>query len=584
MTKRTCNYNFANGKKPKLEDEDAWPEDDLDPAALEKCFELASQVEVGSSQLNNLSILPDYNVFRNPSGFSTSTQVQSTIATTSKSYSVHELEVEIKKLQDKNIEKDGEISILRSKIKESTKMVQVEQQKVTSEWRNKFILSQKDLKSVQSKLEFKDLEIANLKQQLADLRRINQETWSNTQIVIPSKTVVKVNHERFPPRTPLTSKNYTSTEVILEKYYPLKSLSPNLLTDIQPESHIIINTSFKTSRNSGPYLQNQHTGNETSFSHKCPQLGDKKVGLDDIYCDFIKMISSDTDELNRHSQEAVHKTVSVLLILLEDLNSYLVELSGYLRTEDIQQADMSYLLCGSKNARSKRAQLGIQASIVLHIASKLLLHNTEIADFICRGGCLKLLAACKEYAKLIPHRNGAVQGDFYLLRLLLRIVNNIGKYRLTDQTEAFLVSSIGFLKATAMLEHTNNNVIYRDLFCKIFKEIVLSRPGPDVIKEITFLLNTCSGYDFFIQFLFAKNDSNELIKSGPRGVLYISQDVCCFCLLAILLKNYLLGVDKWPLEVSYNMLCFIDNTYKTSHWIHHEGGDNMNISGIYVPF
>ncbi|XP_066150183.1 uncharacterized protein [Euwallacea fornicatus] len=594
MTKRICNYNFANGKKPKLEDEDAWPEDDLDPAALEKCFELASQAEVGPSQLNNLSILPDYNVFRNPSKFSTSTQVRSAIATTSKSQSVHELEVEIKQLQDRNIEKDGEISILRSKIKENTKIIQIEQQKITNEWRDKFIVSQKDLKSVQSKLEFKDLEIVNLKQQLADLRRINQESWSNTQIANPPKSVVKVNYERLPPRTPLTSKNHTFTEVILEKYYPLKSLTPNLLTDIQTESHIIINTSFKTSRNSGPYLQNQQTSNEATFSHKCPRLGDKKVGLDDIYCDFIKMISSDTDELNRHSQEAVHKTISVLLILLEDLNSYLVELSGHLRTEDIQQADMNYLLCGSKNAGWKRSQLGIQASKVLHIVSKLLLHNTEIADFICRGGCLKLLTACKEYAKLIPHRNGAVQGDYYLLRLLLKIVSSIGKYRLTDQTEAFLVSTTGFLKAIAMLEHTNNNVIFRDLFCKIFKEIVLIRPGPDVIKEITFLLNTCAGYDFFIQFLFAKNDSTELIKSGPRGVLYISQgkairyllvtcslrctiflDVCCFCLLAILLKNYLLSVDKWPLEVSYNMLCFIDNTYKTSHWIHHEGGDNI---------
>lgn len=45
MTKRNGSYPAINGKRPRLDDEDLW-EDDLDPDALEKCFEQATQVNL----------------------------------------------------------------------------------------------------------------------------------------------------------------------------------------------------------------------------------------------------------------------------------------------------------------------------------------------------------------------------------------------------------------------------------------------------------------------------------------------------------------------------------------------------------
>lgn len=43
MTKRFGSYQNTNGKKPKLDEDESW-DDDLDADALDRCFELATQV------------------------------------------------------------------------------------------------------------------------------------------------------------------------------------------------------------------------------------------------------------------------------------------------------------------------------------------------------------------------------------------------------------------------------------------------------------------------------------------------------------------------------------------------------------
>lgn len=61
------------------------------------------------------------------------------------------------------------------------------------------------------------------------------------------------------------------------------------------------------------------------------------------------------------------------------------------------------------------------------------------------------------------------------------------------------------------------------LFCKLFKEIVFARPGHEAIQKITFLLKVGSRYKTFLQYLFKKNGNNELLKAGPKGVLYYNE-------------------------------------------------------------
>lgn len=65
------------------------------------------------------------------------------------------MESDNRRLKQQNEEKEGEISILRSKLKESATVVQVEQKKTTNEWREKLYVTQKEVKAAKSELEFK---------------------------------------------------------------------------------------------------------------------------------------------------------------------------------------------------------------------------------------------------------------------------------------------------------------------------------------------------------------------------------------------------------------------------------------------
>lgn len=77
---------------------------------------------------------------------------------------------------------------------------------------------------------------------------------------------------------------------------------------------------------------------------------------------------------------------------------------------------------------SHEGYLGSQASKTLDIMAHLLLYCPVVYDFVCKSRPLKLLGSLKDFAKLIPHRNGFILNDYYVLRLLLSITGNIGKY------------------------------------------------------------------------------------------------------------------------------------------------------------
>lgn len=93
-------------------------------------------------------------------------------------------------------------------------------------------------------------------------------------------------------------------------------------------------------------MQNQQTNNgDDSFQHKCPRLGNRKITLEHVYSDIFKLVNNTVEELNSNSCiEPINKIIYVTLILLKDLNDYLVEFGSHLKSEDIQQSDANYLL------------------------------------------------------------------------------------------------------------------------------------------------------------------------------------------------------------------------------------------------
>lgn len=105
------------------------------------------------SQAHDSSVSSTYNGFKIPGAFFASTQVHNVASTSNKSLT--ELEAEVKNLKQKNEEKEGEILILRSRIRETNSTIKAEQQRTTSEWREKYHSVQKEVKSITSDLEFK---------------------------------------------------------------------------------------------------------------------------------------------------------------------------------------------------------------------------------------------------------------------------------------------------------------------------------------------------------------------------------------------------------------------------------------------
>ncbi|XP_050294647.1 uncharacterized protein LOC126734872 isoform X2 [Anthonomus grandis grandis] len=573
---RDKNDHLRNGKKAKLEEEDFW-EDELDEDAIDKAFEIATQQEV------NIQNDVTYNTFKNPNGFACSTQAH-IISTTTKSFSIKELELEVKKLRQENLEKEGEISVLRSKIKQSTNVVHLEQQKTTNEWREKLHATEKEVKAVKSELEFKNLEIVNLKQQLSAkqnmVKKINLETSiNNTQQLAAQDLILRENFagpSGYQKSIENKIKPIQRRKPIIEPIYALKSISPSSFICTPEDCHIIKSHSYRINRrNTIPYLQNQQNYNEDTFHHKCSKFNNKRITLENIYPEILTLVHTSSQEMNcESSSESVVKVFCVGLILLKDFMGYLEEYGSHLRTEDIQQADVNYVIQdvnGQLGTVSR--QLGMEQSKIIEILSILLSCNRRIADFVCRDKLLKLPPKLKKYAILIPHRNGAVQNNFYFLNLVHGILQNIGKYRLTKQCSCFIKTIIKLLQNITNLEtEIDMGVIARnnDLNNKIFKSIVFSRPDFDVIEQLSFILKSASQSKSLLNFLFNKHTEYELLKTGPKGVLNFNEDVCTFCVLTLLLENYINKSPKVPIQVCSNMLSFIYRTFKISHWIHHE--------------
>ncbi|KAF7280782.1 uncharacterized protein LOC143194473 isoform X1 [Rhynchophorus ferrugineus] len=572
MTKRQGSYQSNRGKKIKLEDE-IWGSD-IDDEALNHCFEVASQVydqnNANTSQLN--ITLPSYDAFKHPNGFMSSTQANNMPNKIS-----NNLELEMERLRSLNAEKDGEISILRSKMKEASSITQIQQQKTMSEWRNKLLLSEKEVKSIRSQLEFKNLEIANLKQHLTEVKRLTIEASASQQI-LTTDCSVKVKSERNTLKAPDNYKPVCN-EIILESVYPLRMISMNLFDQAMPEKHTIKTTSFKLSRNTIPYLQNQQTNNEFLCKHKCVQHNEK-YNVHSIYSDVILLINSDLNHLNSHQCiESITKVMYFTLIHLHDLNDYLINYCACMRTEDIRQADMNYLLKDSieepnSNNRSED-ELGLLVGKLLDILSHLILYCTYASQYICGNGKLKESQTYKTFITEISSQNLLINKSGHFLKTLLDVIKNVGKCRKSLVACGLLISTTNLLISIGKLENmSQDSIVHRDLIYSLFKELVYVRPGMQVITKFTFLLKIYSQSEDFVKFLFSKNIRKPL-ESKSKGFLYYTEGSCTFCVLSLLYQDTIFRVKQLPLEICCNMISSFYNTFKFAYDIHHDNFETI---------
>ncbi|RZB39343.1 hypothetical protein BDFB_001012, partial [Asbolus verrucosus] len=294
MAKRNGKFDSDSSKKPKLDDFNDFWDDDLDGDLIDDCFERATQVceEEAKSSQYNVSLLPSYSrFFKEPSrGMFTSTQ----------NSQANEANHKMKELQDKYAEKEGEVCILRSNLQNLRTSCQAEQEKKDNEWKNKLSSTQKENKTIRSELEFKNLEIANLKQQIAELSKFAnaEQATQKAKTATPESRNLPIHFSKIAnPQEATREVAISNPEIQInsEKYYPLKRFDFSFIFKARSEEKYVPKTKYNLYKSTISYLQHQP---EADFVEKCSLVGEKELSLDYVYAELVYLISLSEDELD----------------------------------------------------------------------------------------------------------------------------------------------------------------------------------------------------------------------------------------------------------------------------------------------
>ncbi|XP_018576354.1 uncharacterized protein LOC108914921 [Anoplophora glabripennis] len=578
MTKRSSEFDQKNNKKLKLEkDIEALWGDDIDGDALEDCINLASQIyqeeKITCTQLNNVTLLPTYSAFKQRNVLFSSTQLSqvnnSVRPSTSKNEFISkkitsggDLQEKVNTLQEQYKEKEGEVSVLRAQLQVTKSNLQSEQQKLQNEWKNKLTQSERQVKSVKSELEFKNLEIANLKQKMLEITKhsnldasinVTQTTANNIR---QEKTIV--NEAKVEP---------TILQPVLEPIYPLKNLLSETIVNLpKREQHITETRLMYTCKNAVPYLKNQ-----TMSANVVIDKSD--INIDCVYPDILNLIKCTEDELDdKKNIHHLNKIICACEQFLYDLQQFLEQIKGNLRTEDILEADSSFLksqdgaTINSIGECSGNDEIGVKSSVLLNFLAHIVPYNEYLKKYICLDKALSFEGKemlKKQFPYQVIKRQNAVSHSF--LNIILNIVQTAGEIRKATFMSKFLNAAINLLIYIHKSKCFDN---VSDIFFKLMKEIILSRPTVEVICQITFLFKTASQHSSFVEFLINKSPNSVTSK---KGILYFNEDACRFYIFVMLFDNtvFVLKNESFPLKICLNLLCFMYNTFTNCHWIHH---------------
>ncbi|XP_063923577.1 uncharacterized protein LOC135137774 isoform X2 [Zophobas morio] len=304
MAKRSaCSVSCKNlvTKNVKVNDSSDFWEDDLDEDAIDDCFKKATQEAAA-----DVSLMSSYNsVFKKPKHMLTSTQYSQPAL--EKQVSIEE---RIRKLEEKYSAKEGEASILRLNLQNLRTSCQLDQEQKDLQWKEKLSIIEKENKTIKSDLEFKNFEIVNLKQQIAELSKLVDFEQRVTQRLQISNNKV---HLISPEENIYFS--YSGNDRIfisLQKCYPLKSF--DLSFTQTKDSKVLQNINYKKNGD-------QQKGTFSSLT------------VDSIMSSLLKEITSlvklSSEDLNCHqANHSAIKVVDVLCQLLKIFQDYFKEIEN----------------------------------------------------------------------------------------------------------------------------------------------------------------------------------------------------------------------------------------------------------------
>ncbi|CAH1992127.1 unnamed protein product [Acanthoscelides obtectus] len=556
MSKRNRSFENSSNKKHKLDDDiDALWGDDLDETALDVCIKLATQAfEEEKVCTQNTSLRP-YSFFQRPDEIFASTQINSK-PSTSKAFSTFtDIQSEDINLRQKYEEKEGEVAILRSQIKEIKVTHNIKQQKIQNEWKHRLSGTEKEVQSIKSELEFKNLEIANLKQQLSVLAKCKISTLPATNNANDT-TLLRHNSSKEIKEIPTlrTCSLYGSPLIA----FPLKDvLCDGFLNAPKKEKHTIKTKVINPCRNAIPYLQNRTISLRTIVE-------ETSLEISHIMSSVYALIGSSESDLD--SDESIGHIDRLIWATYELLNSFKGLLNAIklnLRTEDLLGSDSNYLNNGGSgfsHSTDCSYEVGKKAGVLMQFFSILVCHSHYAKKYFCKQSGIKWSDSLRGLVRV--QGITSITGND-MLEKILKTVKLIGEIRLSDITPTFLASSINLFVSLCKIGCCE---FINDVFCEFTKETIFLRASHDIVFQLTYLFREASLIPSFSEFLFNKAKANS---TNTKGVIYFSNDACRFYIYAMQFENASNQVGTLPLNITLNMLSFMYNTYKSAYWIHH---------------
>ncbi|XP_008192601.1 uncharacterized protein LOC103312810 isoform X2 [Tribolium castaneum] len=491
MSKRASNSRSSSTKKPRLDElDDDWG-DDLDDDIIDDCLKRATQE-------HDVTLLTSYSVFKNPENMFTSTQQNTADPCT--------LEERIKQLQEKFAEKEGEISILRSNLQQVRASTQVDQERKQKEWRDKFCGLEKENKSIKSELEFKNLEVANLKQQIAELSKlINKEQSftekSKTTVASPKKNVKETSSEN--------SKIHINTV----EFYPLKSFT----------------FSFLQKR---PKVENS-----TSLNKKL-----KDYDLCSIYVELLALVNLSHNELDSEvGANYVNKVVEFSFQQLKNFHICMNQNEGS-HLQDVSELDELYLQTSSLNMLNESAE---KCGEIIKFLAEVVPFSTHLTRY--------LQSDPSPNSKInISGKFADIPASQYLL-LLLELISTIGNNKTEKTFTIFLSAAVRLLCRLGCDDRCCLSIFYDT----ITQKLLSLNPDVEIIVDITLFLKIVTRNSNFVVSLCSKSSGEEKL----------TESVCRFHTFMVLLENNLQEIrDKkmLPLVVS-NVVGFIYNIFRADN-------------------
>lgn len=568
MAKRNAGLLTKTAKNAKIDDASFW-DDDLD----DDCFdELASKALSQVPQEADVSILPSYSIFKpNPS-------VCSTQADNHRPHTINnrmlqpaednvEVHLKVSYLQQKYEEKEGEVSVLRSRLETMKAAIMEEQNLKHKDLVEKNMLKDKELNSIKSQLQFKNLEIANLKQKIADLSRCATSFKSPSSI----KRTVPSQVDKISPTKKIDCKEYVNKDVMNGLFdfsndnFLRDQLPQDFFEEVASEYYFIENKSNVNRGNSLHIHRDEEVAIPTAPT--VTKIDNRNLDFRYIQPEIIKIVQC--DHLNSEEIiEDINKLLAVSLQLMTDFSNYLEVLKMNSQTEDILLIDKliinKFSQKKSLNFRTQ-CQIGVNAGKTVLFIGNLLPHCKYLSDYVILNKSITFNEICVSNFSCLK----TARVDYQYLEIIKKVVIDIFILRKTEVCLEFLKAVTIFLKSLSLSKDIQEISTY---FTEILKSILFARPPSEILIEILLIIRNCASYEWFLNFLCSKPPKAKFKQDSKKGVYTFNKESCVFSLFFYLFKcNVLMTNDEnFDLKIGFNVLSFVYNIFSTSPtWVHY---------------